>query len=190
MVAKGWSKSKFRGEMCRELIEMFSQGKGRENFCAKHNICTRTFSEWLDKYPMFNDAYMIAHDKAMQYYNDLAQEHLIEEHEGAKLNTKVFNLIMRNRFNMPQNRFVKLQGIAKRSAQDKLDSICSAVEKGQLTAEEAQKLASIIDSTIKAAEYDELKARVEAIEQANKIGADDEDFKEVDVSRETITDDT
>lgn len=179
MVAKGWSKSKFSGEMCRELIEMFSKGKGRENFCAKHNICERTFSQWLDKYPMFNDAYMIAHDKAMQYYNDLAQDYLIEEHEGAKLNTRVFNLIMRNRFNMPQNRIVKLKGMTKRSAQDKLDSICNAVEQGQLTADEAQKLASLIDSTIKAAEFDELKSRVEAIEQASKTGADDDEFEEV-----------
>lgn len=176
---KGHYCSQFRMSMCTEIIEMFAEGKTRSEFCARHNIAQDTFSQWLDKHQLFEDAYITAHEHALAYYDKLAREHLVEEKDGPKLNTRLYELMMRNRFNMPQNRIVKLQGMAQRSAQDKLNSICEAVEKGQLSADEAQKLASIIDSTIKAQEHEELKKRVEAIEQANKIGLDDEGFKEV-----------
>lgn len=179
MGAKGCGKSKFRGTMCQEIIEMFAEGKTASNFCARHSISENTLTRWLDTYPMFNDAYLVAMSKAKDYYDNIAQNYLIEEHNGAKLNTRLYELIMRNRFNMPQTRLVKMQGMAKRTAAEKLDSICEAVEKGQLTASEAQKLASLIDSTIKAQEYDELKARVEEIEKANKIGEDVDYFEDV-----------
>ena len=134
---------------------------------------------WLDTYPMFNDSYLIAIQKAKAYYAEIINNHLIEEHKGPRLNMQAIQLIYRTRFEMPQNRIVRL-GLTQRSAQEKLESICNAVEKGQLTPDEAQKLATLVESTIKASEHEELKRRIEAIEEANKTGVDDDHFKQVD----------
>lgn len=176
MPAKGYSKSKFKGSMCAEIIEMFEMGETKEQFCARHSISDNTFERWLDTYPTFLDAYYVAIEKAKAYYANLINNHLIEEHKGPKLNMHAIQLIYRTRFEMPQNRIVRV-GMNKKTAQEKLESICAAVEKGQLTADEAQKLATLIDSTIKASEYDELKQRVEQIEQAQNVGVDDDGFE-------------
>lgn len=179
MPAKGHSKSKFRGIMCIDLIEMFENGDTTEDFCAKHDISEQTFSLWLDTYPTFRDAYLVAMPKAKAYYNRIMKDNLIEEYKGNRLNMRALELIYRTRFEMPNSRLIRLQGFNKKTSQEKLQSICEAVEKGHLTADEAQKLASLIDSTIKAAEHDELRKRVEEIEQASKIGVDNDDFEEM-----------
>lgn len=180
MPAKGESGTKFKGAMCIDIIKMFARGKTRAQFSAKHNICKRTFDTWLDKYPMFLDAYIRANEKARAYYDDIAEQHLIEEHKGPKLNTRLYELIMRNRFEMPATRIVRLEGMAKRTVEEKLQSICDAVAKGLITPDEAQKLGSLIDSTIKADEYAKLKKMIEEIEEAKAIGIENDGFIEVD----------
>lgn len=170
MPAKGYSGTKFKGEMCRQLIEMFAEGKTAEQFCALHSISENTWNRWLDTYPIFLDAFCVANQKAKAYYNNLINNYLVQEHEGPKLNMQAINFIYRVRFQMPQNRIVKL-ALTKRTAAEKLESICEAVEQGRLTADEAQKLASLVDSTIKAQEHEELKQRLDELEQAYKTKA-------------------
>lgn len=178
MPAKGYSGSKFKGSMCIEIIDMFAEGKTSSQFCARHNISDNTLHRWLDTYPMFADAWLVANEKAKAYYESLINDHLIEEYKGPKLNMQAIQLIYRTRFEMPQNRIVRL-GLTKRTAEEKLESICEAVENGKLTADEAQKLATLVESTIKAKEHEELVKRLEQLEQANKLGASDDDFVEV-----------
>ena len=180
MPAKGHSKTKFEGKMCIDIIKMFAQGKTRAQFSAKYNICKRTFDTWLDKYPMFYDAYIRANEKARAYYDDLAEQYLIEEHKGPKLNTRLYEIIMRNRFEMPATRIVRLEGMAKRSVDDKLQAICDAVAKGLITPDEAQKLGSLIDSTIKADEHAKLKKMIQEIIEAKALGVDNDGFVEVE----------
>lgn len=179
MPAKGYSKTKFDLSMCSEIINIFSQGGGRDTFSSRYSISRDTFDRWLDTYPLFLDAYMIAQEKAMQYYNDLAKQHLIESKESDKMNTRVFELIMRNRFHHPSTRFVKTRGLTGRTAQEKVDSICYGVESGELTPDEAQKLASLVNVSISAEQIDELRKRIEQIEQASAIGISDDGFEEV-----------
>lgn len=179
MPAKGYSKSKFEGKMCIDLINMFTNGDTREDFCAKYSISEDTFSRWIDTYPMFFDAYMVAIPKAKSYYNKILKDNLIEEYKGSRLNTRALELIMRNRFEMPQNRIVKLAGLNARTSSEKLDAIANGVVNGQLTPDEAQKLCVLVEATIKASSHDELEERIKQIEQANKIGLEDNDFKEV-----------
>lgn len=179
MVAKGHSKSKFNHSMCVELINMFQQGKTRAAFCARHNISEQGFSQWVEKYPLFADAYDVALAKAKKYYEDIAHDHLIEEHQGPKLNTKLFGMIMRNRFEMPQNRIVKLRGMAARTSEDKLNAICEAIEAGSITPDEAQKLASLVNVSISAQQFEDVLERLEQIEQRGKIGMSDDGFEEV-----------
>ena len=86
---------------------------------------------------------------------------------------------MRNRFEMPQNRIVKLRGMAARTSEDKINAICEAIEAGYITPDEAQKLASVITAGITARQADEFAQRIEQIEQASVIGMSDDGFEEV-----------
>jgi Na+/phosphate symporter len=80
---------------------------------------------------------------------------------------------------MPQNRCVRVDGFGKaRTVNDKLEALTNAVEEQQLTADEACKLASLLDLAIKVEQHGELRERLEQLEQANKIGVDDDGFKQ------------
>jgi len=157
---------------------MFAAGKSRSQFCARHNIARRTFDVWLDKYPIFADAYDTAQEKAKAFFDQMAMDNMIEEHQGSRLNTRLFEMTLRNRFEMPQNRIVKLRGMTARTSEDKLNAICEAIEDGSITPDEAQKLASVITSGITARQYDEFAERIEQIERLNRIGVDEDGFKE------------
>jgi len=179
VVAKGHSKTKYRESMCLEIINMFHEGMTRSQFCARYTISECTFSMWLDCQPLFNDAYIVAHEKARAYYDSLAMNYIVEEKDGARLNTKLYELVTRNRFSMPSTRFVKVQGLSARTPEEKIDAICRAVESGQLTPDEAQKLSTLIGAAVNAEQLGELKNKVEQIEQAQKIGVSNDGFEEV-----------
>jgi len=55
----------------------------------------------------------------------------------------------------------------------------NAVSAGELTPDEAQKLASLIDVSLKVAQVVEQEKRIKAIEEAQKIGVSEDGFVEV-----------
>lgn len=172
--------SKYRDSMCLEIIEMFSEGKTRAQFCAHHCIANDTFEKWKAKHPLFNRAYQVAHERARAYYDKLRQEYLVQEFEGASINWGLFNRMYNARFNIPDKRAVTVKALGKaKDEKAMVKALMSAVGKGELTPDEAQKLASIIDVSLKVKEKVELEERVKAIEEAHKIGVDEEGFEEV-----------
>jgi len=181
MPAKGmkFGQSKYQETMPQELIDLFTKGKDRENFCSKHNISGITSDQWLSKHKDFSDAYVIAKQKAKQWFNDLAQKHLVEEHEGPKLNTKLWSMMMRNRFELTEHRKLKMLGLDKaKSFADQMKVVMNELAQGNLTGSEAQQIAKLIETGVNVYEATELEKRVAEIEKANRIGVSDSEFKE------------
>jgi hypothetical protein len=176
--------SKYSETMCLEIIDMFSEGKTRAQFCARHTICNDTFEKWRKRHPLFNRACDIAHDKARAYYDQMRDAHLLSEIDLENksmtgINHAVFNRMYNARFNIADKRAVKVKGLGKaKDEKAMLKCLMAAVDSGELTPDEAQKLASIIDVSLKVKDKVELEARITAIENANAIGVDDEGFKE------------
>lgn len=180
MAAKGHSGTKYRDTMPAQIIKMFSEGKSRSYFCAHHSISENTFKLWQEKYPEFAEAYLIAKQKAKKWYEDLAQQHLVEEFEGPKLNTKLWSMQMRNRFGMTEHRRLKIEGLKKaNNYQEQMQSVVDELADGNLTGSEALQLSRLIETGVKVFESTELLKRVEQIEQSQKTGLADDDFKEV-----------
>lgn len=177
--------SKYTDSMCLEIIKMFSQGKTRSNFCANHTISNNTFETWRKRHTLFDRACEVAHDAARSYFDDLRDSHLINEIDldtksMTGLNHALFNRMYNARFNIPDKRAVKVNGLGKaKDEKSMLKAIMKAVSEGELTPDEAQKLAGLIEVSIKVNENGKLKDRVDAIEEAQKIGAGEEGFKEV-----------
>jgi len=177
--------SKYSDSMCLEIIEMFSRGKTRSNFCAKHVIGNPTFERWRKRHPLFDKACEVAHESARAYFDDLRDSHLINEIDldtksMTGLNHALFNRMYNARFNIPDKRAIKVDGLGKaKDEKAMLKAIMKAVSEGELTPDEAQKLAGLIEVSIKVNENGKLKDRVDAIEEAQKIGAGEDGFKEV-----------
>lgn len=176
--------SKYNESMCLEIINMYAQGKTRSQFCARHTIGKNTFDVWKKKHPLFAAACLAAHEKARAYYDELRDSHLEQEIDldtksMTGINHALFNRMYNTRFNIPDKRAVRVKGLGKsKDEKAMLKCLMAAVDSGELTPDEAQKLASIIDVSLKVKDKVELEARVTAIEQANNVGIDDHEFKE------------
>lgn len=177
--------SKYSETMCLEIVQMFSEGKTRAMFCAKHTICNETFEKWRKRHPLFNRACDVAHDKARAYFDKMRDEHLLSEIDLENksmtgINHAVFNRMYNARFNIPDKRAVRVKGLGKaKDEKAMLKALMNAVDSGELTPDEAQKLASIIDVSLKIKEKVELEARLKAIEDAHSLGGiSDEGFIE------------
>ena len=166
--------------MCLELIEMFSRGKTRANFCGHHTISSDTFESWRKRHKLFDAAFHIANQKARDYYDELRQEYLVQEFEGASINWGLFNRMYNTRFNIPDKRLVTVKALGKaKDERSMLKSIMSAVSSGELTPDEAQKLASLIDVSLKIKTTEEMENRLKVLEDASTTGFNDNEFEEV-----------
>ncbi len=177
--------SKYSESMCLEIINMFAQGKTRSNFCAKHVISNNTFETWRKRNPLFDRACEAAHEAARSYFDDLRDNHLINEIDldtksMTGLNHALFNRMYNARFNIADKRAVKVKGLGKaKTEKDMLKALMTAIDCGELTPDEAQKLASIIDVSLKIKVTQEMEARLKILEDSQINGVNDGDFEEV-----------
>ena len=177
--------SKYSESMCLEIIQMFSEGKTRSMFCAKHTICNDTFEKWRKRHPLFNRSCDIAHDKARAYFDKMRDEHLLSEIDLENksmtgINHAVFNRMYNARFNIADKRAVKVKGLGKaKTERDMLKALTKAIDEGELTPDEAQKLASLIDVSLKIKSTQELEDRLTILEKSQAVGFNDGEFEEV-----------
>jgi len=177
--------SKYSDSMCLEIIQMFSEGKTRSMFCAKHTICNDTFEKWRKRHKLFDRACDIAHDKARAYFDRMRDEHLLSEIDLENksmtgINHAVFNRMYNTRFNIPDKRTVKVKGLGKsKDERDMLKALTKAIDEGELTPDEAQKLASLIDVSLKIKNTQELEDRLTVLEKSQAVGFNDGEFEEV-----------
>lgn len=177
--------SKYRESMCLEIIEMFSVGKTRSMFCAAHTIANNTFEKWRKRHKLFDAACDVAHDKARAYFDKMRDEHLLSEIDLENksmtgINHAVFNRMYNTRFNIPDKRAVKVTGLGKsKTEKDMLKCLMKAIDDGELTPDEAQKLSSLIDVSLKIKNTQELEDRLSAVEQSQKLGVGLDGFEEV-----------
>lgn len=178
--------SKYNQAMCLEIIEMFAKGETRSAFCARHTISNNTFEKWRRSHPLFDAACDAAHEKARAYFDKFRDEHLevLFNDQGMPIsgvNHALFNRMYNTRFNIPDKRAVRVKGLGNsKDPGEMLKCLMKAVEDGELTPDEAQKLGGLIDVSLKVKVTQELEARIAQIEQAQKVGLTDDDFEEVE----------
>lgn len=65
------SQSQFKPEYCQKLIEHMRQGDSFESFGFTIGIGRRTLYIWVQKFPLFKDAYDLAWCGCLKFYEDL-----------------------------------------------------------------------------------------------------------------------
>ena len=174
--------SKYNESMCLQIIDMFAEGKTRSEFCAKHVISNDTFEKWKKRHPLFEAAYAAAHEQARSYFDALRDKHLIMEYNPDEktvtgINHALFNRMYNTRFNIPDKRAVTVKALGKaKDEKGMIRAIMLAVSNGELTPDEAQKLAGLIDVSLKVKQVQDLEERLSVLEKAQTVGFNDDEF--------------
>lgn len=164
-----WS-SKYTDSMCQEIIDMFSKGKSQAQFCGKHFISTDCFQKWRKRHKKFDQACVVAHNRAREYWDAMRETYLVEDAEGAKMNWNAFNKMYNTRFNIPDKRTVRVKGLGKaKDEREMLKCLSKAVDEEELTPDEAQKLLGLVDTSLRVKQTCELEDRLAVLETAQGI---------------------
>lgn len=155
-------------EQIPKLIELFAEGKDIAAFCSEIEIGRSTFFRWVDEHPEFQRAYEVAREVARIWWENLPTDYAgyVEVNDGAKFNTKLWMTIMKNRFEMTDQRKLTLPKLKNcKSFNEQIQCLANYAADGSLTSGEAQQLSGLILAAVKVDEHTELKSKVEKLEK-------------------------
>jgi transposase len=90
--------SKYDPAFCEKVIELGKLGKSVEQIACELNVGTRTMYEWRDVHPEFSHALEQAKEFEQNWWETIAQTHMIEERDAPKLNASIWSRSMAARF--------------------------------------------------------------------------------------------
>jgi len=90
--------SLYKPEYCEEVIALGKIGKSTEAIGAILGVGTKTLYNWRDENPEFLHALELAKEFELQWWEDIAQTHMIENKESDKINASIWSRSMAARF--------------------------------------------------------------------------------------------
>ena len=90
--------SMYEPAYCEQVIELGKIGKSTEAIGAILGVGTKTLSNWRDQFPEFLHALELAKEFELQWWEDIAQTHMIENKESDKINATIWSRSMAARF--------------------------------------------------------------------------------------------
>jgi hypothetical protein len=83
---------------CELVIEMGRQGKSKAQIAATIGVTRKTMWTWCSVHEEFLNAIEYAEELALQWWEDIAQDHLKQTKDGVTLNTSLWSRSMAARF--------------------------------------------------------------------------------------------
>jgi transposase len=83
---------------CERVIELGRIGKSIEQIASNLGFSTRVLFDWRDKNPEFLHALEYAKELELDWWENIAQNMMIESKEGDKLNSSIWSRSMAARF--------------------------------------------------------------------------------------------
>jgi hypothetical protein len=90
--------SKYDSKFCDEVIALGKIGKSVEAIGAILGVGTKTLYNWRDENPEFLHALDMAKEFELQWWEDIAQTHMVENKESDRLNATIWSRSMAARF--------------------------------------------------------------------------------------------
>jgi transposase-like protein len=81
-----------------QVIELGKIGKSTEAIGAILGVGTATLYRWRDEFQEFREALELAKEYELQWWEDIAQAHMIENKESDKINASIWSRSMAARF--------------------------------------------------------------------------------------------
>lgn len=148
------------------LIESFETGQDIAAFCSKAEISSRCFHLWVQKHKEFKEAYEIAREIAHSWWADQGQAALLLC-QGTSFDTKLWSIIMRNRFGHTEHRRVKVSSLKRaKTFSDQFQCIVNELSEGNITTKEAGELVGAIATGARIDEVTKLQDKVNTLQEA------------------------
>jgi len=85
-------------EYCKLAIEQGKLGKSIESIGCTIGVGTATLYRWKDEHPEFREALEIAQQYELEWWETIAQTHMVENKESDRLNASIWSRSMAARF--------------------------------------------------------------------------------------------
>ena len=83
---------------CEKVVELGRIGKSIEQICFQLNTPVRTLYEWRDRHPEFSQALEDAKSYEQAWWEEQAQQYMVENKESDRLNPSLWSRSMAARF--------------------------------------------------------------------------------------------
>jgi len=83
---------------CERIIELGRLGKSIEQIAAQIGVGTKTMYNWRDEFPEFLRALDMAKELELDWWENIAQNMMVENKDGSKLNSAIWSRSMAARF--------------------------------------------------------------------------------------------
>jgi len=90
--------SQYDPAYCERIIELGRLGKSIEQIAAQIGVGTKTMYNWRDEFPEFLRALEIAKELELDWWENIAQNMMVENKDGSKLNSAIWSRSMAARF--------------------------------------------------------------------------------------------
>jgi transposase-like protein len=90
--------SQYDPAYCERIIELGRLGKSIEQIAAQIGVGTKTIYNWRDEFPEFLRALEMAKELELDWWENIAQNMMVENKDGSKLNSAIWSRSMAARF--------------------------------------------------------------------------------------------
>ena len=90
--------SQYDPAYCERIIELGRLGKSIEQIAAQIGVGTKTMYNWRDEFPEFLRALELAKELELDWWENIAQNMMVENKDGSKLNSAIWSRSMAARF--------------------------------------------------------------------------------------------
>ena len=90
--------TKYDPAYCQKVVELGRKGKSIEQIAGLLNVAKRTLYNWRDAHDDFLHALEEANDLALMWWEDTAQNNIVETKEGERVNASLWSRSMAARF--------------------------------------------------------------------------------------------
>ena len=90
--------TKYDPAYCQKVVELGRLGKSIEQMAGMLNVSKKTLYNWRDAHDDFLHALDEAHDLALMWWEDTAQNNIVETKEGERVNASLWSRSMAARF--------------------------------------------------------------------------------------------
>lgn len=115
--------SKYDPAYCDEVMELGKEGLSKWQICSRLNFGIHNMDAWVGAHPEFRSAFEQARLDALAYWEELAQNHMIENPGGPRLNTGLWSRSMAARFPAEYRENSKLEVTGKNDGPVQVDVV-------------------------------------------------------------------
>lgn len=90
--------TKYDPAYCQKVVDLGRKGKSIEQMAGLLNVSKKTLYNWRDAHDDFLHALEEAHDLALMWWEDTAQNNVVEFKEGERVNASLWSRSMAARF--------------------------------------------------------------------------------------------